>query len=282
VGDSVAFFGSDRDDFFVGGDGDDQLFGGEGDDVLRGGAGNDQIFGEGGDDELTGDAGNDTLDGGPGTDLLSYLAEGGSQGILLDLETQPDTVFDTFGDSDTIAGFERYEGSNNDDDMIGGAGSDELIGAGGDDTLDGRAGNDLLHGGRGADKLTGGEGDDRFFYAGPEDGGRVLGNVAVSISGASGDSLADFDVVGDDTLVIDGVAFGVAAVDGSNFGAIAAEYDGTNGAGSSAAWDNGEAAFIRDGEGNLIYDDNGAEEGYTIAAQDTEDQVNADDFQVVA
>ena len=282
VGDSVAFFGSDRDDFFVGGDGDDQLFGGDGNDVLRGGAGNDQIFGEGGDDELTGDAGDDTLDGGLGSDLLSYLSEGGSQGILLDLEAQPDTVIDTFGDSDTIAGFERYEGSDNDDNMTGGSGADELIGAGGNDTLNGRAGNDLLHGGRGADVLTGGDGDDRFFYAGPEDGGGVLGNVAVSISGASGDILADFDVVGDDTLVIDALAFGVTAVDASNFGTIAAEYDGANGAGSSTAWDNGEAAFIRDGDGNLIYDDNGAEDGYTIVAQDTEDRVSEDDVQVVA
>lgn len=279
AGNSVAFFGSDRDDFFVGGDGDDQLFGGGGNDVLRGGAGNDQIFGEGGDDELTGDAGDDTLDGGPGSDLLSYLAEGGSQGILLDLEAQPGTVIDTFGDTDTIAGFERYEGSGNDDSMIGGAGAEELIGAGGDDTLDGRAGNDLLRGGRGADDLTGGDGDDRFFYAGPEDGGEVLGNVAVSISGVSGDSLADFDVAGDDTLVIDGNAFGVTAVDASNFGTIVGEYDGTNGGGSSAAWDNGQAAFIRDGEGNLIYDDNGAEEGYTIVAQGAE-AVDADDFQV--
>ena len=67
--------------------------------------------------------------------------------------------------------------------MTGGSGAEELIGAGGNDRLDGRAGNDLLHGGRGADVLTGGEGADRFFYAGPEDGGEVLGNVAVSISG---------------------------------------------------------------------------------------------------
>nr|MDJ0972089.1 hypothetical protein [Kiloniellales bacterium] len=82
--------------------------------------------------------------------------------------------------------------------------------------------------------------------------------------------------------VIDALAFGVAAVDASNFGTIAGEYDGTNGAGSSTAWDNGEASFIRDGDGNLIYDDNGAEAGYTIVAEDTGDRVSEDDFEVVA
>ena len=274
AGDATVFIGAARDDSFTGGVFDDVLTGGAGDDVLSGGAGDDQIFGQEGDDTLNGGPGDDLLDGGEDNDTADYSDAVGGVEVRLELQGNPQDVGGGEG-LDTLVSIENLTGSGFDD---------RLFGDGADNRLSGGAGDDLLHGGLGRDELLGGAGDDRFAFGGPEDGGQVTTNISVSAANAAGifgDSLADFDVQGDDLLEIDVEAFDLLLVqDGVTFGEIAGEYDGTNGGGASAAWDAGQATFLKDGAGNLIYDDNGAEEGYTIVAQNA-DGVDADDIQTV-
>ncbi|WP_244520073.1 M10 family metallopeptidase C-terminal domain-containing protein [Sinorhizobium glycinis] len=74
-----------------------------------------------------------------------------------------------------------------------------LRGGAADDILDGRGGNDTLVGGAGDDWLTGGAGNDRFVFG-------------EEWSYGEGDVITDF-VRGQDKLVIDRGAFGIAAGD---------------------------------------------------------------------
>lgn len=150
--------GTDQADVIAGNDADNDIQGLAGDDLLQGGAGRDFI--EGG-------AGNDTIDGGDnpfefsGGDAASYRfdhEEGGSQGILADLNAG--TVIDTFGDTDTLIGIEEIRGSVFDDTITGGTGDEQLRGEDGNDSLVGGDGNDDISGGAGNDTLTGGVGGD--------------------------------------------------------------------------------------------------------------------------
>jgi Ca2+-binding RTX toxin-like protein len=59
-------------------------------------------------------------------------------------------------------GHDSWEGNDNADWVLGGAGNDYLGGRGGDDRLEGEAGRDVLEGGAGNDLLIGGSGDDRL------------------------------------------------------------------------------------------------------------------------
>ena len=148
------FYGSVFGDTLLGADASgDFLFGREGNDSLNGG---------GGDDALVGDAGNDTLAGGAGNDQLLYYRETGTRGVVVNLATGVAT--DTWGNTDSLSGFESIFGSVFGDTLIGGdtladqlfgrEGNDSLNGGGGDDVLVGDAGNDILAGGAGNDQLT--------------------------------------------------------------------------------------------------------------------------------
>ena len=55
---------------------------------------------------------------------------------------------------------ERFEGTNFDDEILGGGGNDTLFGRKGDDDLFGNSGNDKLYGKAGDDNLNGGSGND--------------------------------------------------------------------------------------------------------------------------
>ena len=162
--------------------------------------------------------------------------------------------------------------------FIGGARDDRYQGSEADTLLEGGDGDDILIGGGGMDTLVGGAGADIFFFQSPEDGAAVGQNLAVSVSGAAGDIIADFQVSQGDRIAVDGEAFGVTDITALNFATIEGEYDGTNGQGE--AYSNGDAAFLADGQGNLIYDQNGIAEGYTIVANVAEATLSEDSIQI--
>ncbi|MFT3987483.1 hypothetical protein [Aestuariivirga sp.] len=114
------------------------------DDLVAGrNPGNDTINGNGGDDYIKGDAGNDTLNGGADFDTLSYTESFydpyAYKGINLDVAAG--TVQDCWGGTDTISGFEAYEGSRFADVMTGSdAARERFYGLRGADTINGGGG----------------------------------------------------------------------------------------------------------------------------------------------
>ncbi len=100
-------------------------------------------------------------------------------------------------------------------DMVyGGAGVDTLNGGAGDDMLDGGEGNDSLTGGAGKDTLMGGAGDD--MLNGGADGATAAADVLTGGAGkdtftwGDGDTVTDFQVHGDDDIVLTGLVTVVA------------------------------------------------------------------------
>ncbi|MEO1109809.1 MAG: calcium-binding protein [Pseudomonadota bacterium] len=180
-------------DDISGGDGNDDLNGGSGNDIVSGGEGNDTISGGSGTDDLSGGAGNDWIRGGLGRDTMSGGAGddtiyfdnsdyfwnsgvpidiGGSGTDILIIETG--SRFNTSGLS--WYGFEKFQGADGDDRVVGndgtidywmdgGAGNDQLTGNAGNDTLLGGDGNDTLRGGAGQDEYSGGAGNDTIYFA---------------------------------------------------------------------------------------------------------------------
>jgi Ca2+-binding RTX toxin-like protein len=156
-----------------GGPGDDSLTGGSGDDaigiccqsfdLLEGGPGVDVVAAGGRDAVIDGGADSDTLVPGTGLDTLSYRSR--QSGVRVDLR-QPGSIGAIGGEGDSVGpGFERFEGSAGDDEIIAGGaplsasgwlGRDRLIGGSKDDTLDGGGDDDLIVGGAGNDVLDGG------------------------------------------------------------------------------------------------------------------------------
>ncbi|GAA0655121.1 VCBS domain-containing protein [Brevundimonas lenta] len=134
-------------DVITGTDGGEPLQGTAGDDVIDGGAGGDHIWGR---------AGADVLIGGDGVDLLRYDNESswGGRGISVNVNLATGIATDSYGDTDTISGFEGAYGTEYDDVLIGSAGNDEF---------GGREGNDIIDGGAGADMMFGEDGDDVIF-----------------------------------------------------------------------------------------------------------------------
>jgi len=78
------------------------------------------------------------------------------------------------------------EGTEGNDELVGGSGDDAFNGNGGNDFIAGEGGNDTLFGGSGNDYLEGGNGADTFVFSAPD-------------TGASFDTIADFEI-GVDTL----------------------------------------------------------------------------------
>ena len=136
--DSVALFGSDRDDTLTGTAAPESIY-------AR--AGNDRIDGAGGDDELDGGPGADVLIGSDGTDAVSYS---GPAPISITLDGQPNDG--ATGEGDNVA--------TDVEDLFGGDGPDRLSGDGGSNTIDGGGDDDRIDGGPGRDALFGGDGDD--------------------------------------------------------------------------------------------------------------------------
>ncbi len=107
--------GGTGNDILTGGAGADILDGGDDNDTLSGGDGNDTISGGNGNDTITGGAGNDTLNGGLGTDALTYAGETGGCGITINVSAG--TITDTYGNTDTVDGFETSQGSQYNDTL---------------------------------------------------------------------------------------------------------------------------------------------------------------------
>ncbi len=124
----------------------------------------DVISGDDGFNDIVGSGGNDTLSGGGGNaDRLRYQREeqleGSTGGINANLQTG--VVIDTFGDTDTVDGFEWVVGTSREDTIVAADGVDTFLqGRDGDDALYGGTGNDEIHGEGGADILSGGDGND--------------------------------------------------------------------------------------------------------------------------
>ena len=175
---------------------------------IVGGAGDDVLIAAGGDPfGLAGGAGHDQLLGGP-NDILRYDLEEAyrsavqATGVSVDLETG--TATDTFGDTDTLTGFDNVVGTTQDDVILGNSGNNRIHGHDGNDLLDGRAGDDIIIGGDGQDFIIGGTGNDVLTG----DGGNTRYADIFDFRGNAG-SLSDFghDVVTDFQTGLDTARF---------------------------------------------------------------------------
>ena len=191
------------DDKFFGGANSETVTDGDGSDAIILGGGNDTYFAAGatadGADRIAGGAGIDTYDASGATTELRVNLDTVNHGLAnvpgplytFDVVKSsatslvpPNPVGPVVGTgSDTITGFENFEGGNNKDIVFGNAaanvlsgngGADNLWGLGGNDTLEGGDGKDCIGGGAGKDSLTGGAGIDTFFYFLTSDSGNAL------------------------------------------------------------------------------------------------------------
>ncbi|MEY2535805.1 MAG: hypothetical protein QOF29_3715, partial [bacterium] len=201
------------DDTIDGGPDTDTIRGGAGDDIIHAGSAGDTVDGGGGDDEIFADSGPDTIRGGDGDDVVyvnngtaaraidcgpghdtlyinpSGSAGGGSNVVMLrdGRFVNCESVIEADAVTDPAKG-EKYlaqdaggtkQGTDRDDNLLGGVGADRILGLGGDDVvwgmrfadrdsslpdhLDGGPGNDTIYGGRGGrNTILGGPGDDRL------------------------------------------------------------------------------------------------------------------------
>ena len=223
----------------------DAYIGSGGDDLFVGSSGFDFFLATPGDDEYFGNGGGDTVD------FFILIFQEIDGGVTADLEAGTATyTLDGEFFTDQLDGISGLAGTNN------------------ADSLSGDNGDNFIRGGGGLDSLFGDDGDDTFAYDSLEDGQQVATNVAVA--GAGGDTIADFDVNGDDVFELDGTAFN--GLSGANLVTIGSAYDGTNSGVASGA------ALIQDSNNNLIYDEDVQTEGYTILANPGT-ALNADDIE---
>jgi Ca2+-binding RTX toxin-like protein len=130
------------------GAGNADMYGREGNDVLRAGDGQDWLYGGQGVDRYFGDA---------GYDFVSFWD--GAHGVKIDLTRISGQVRDDgFGNIETAAGVEGWDGSDFGDIMLGGETAVTFYGQNGNDSLTGGAGDDSIWGGDGLDTLQGGAG----------------------------------------------------------------------------------------------------------------------------
>lgn len=185
------------------------------DDTLEGNAGHDTMSGGIGSDILVGGSAGDTLEGDDGSDNLHGGAGDGSTSGIISSYDENGVRYDQYGNilpedddillggagTDTLtgsAGHDTLDGGDADDILNGGSGSDALYGGAGSDDLSGGSQADTLSGGEGDDQLNGGSGDDAMFGdAGQDDLSGGSGNDALD-GGSGADVLAGGS--GDDTL----------------------------------------------------------------------------------
>lgn len=184
-------------DEIYGGGGDDLIHGLAGDDLIDGGADADLIYAGSGIDTVIASEGEDRLYGGSNYDTFDASGlGGGATGVVVDLRNEQVLLPD--GTRQFITNFERIEGTDRDDFLVGDADGNDLRGGSGADTLNGREGADFLRGHGGDDDLNGGTQDD-FLFGG--NGSDLLngnfGNDTLD-GGADDDSLYGFD--GNDVL----------------------------------------------------------------------------------
>jgi hypothetical protein len=116
-----------------------------------------------------------------------------------------------------------------------------------------------------------------FRFPSPEDGTQAAANGPAD--SVQGDLILDFTQSDGDSISLSGTAFNISNIEaGVNFLTLAEDYNGANAGGSDNAWLSGAPCLIFDGN-QLIYDDNGAEAGYTVLATfDTEVTLTIDDI----
>jgi VCBS repeat-containing protein len=264
----VSLVGSGNADSVTGGSGADTLRGQGGADSLSGGGGNDQLFGGAGNDTMTGGAGIDRFTVDAGTDVITDLAAGGvdvvivSAGATLQATLAADWVATAASSNAGVAnlstaGFDvnlgaaagslgwNVSASTADAVMLTGSRrADVLTGGAGADTLIGGAGNDTLVGGGGADRLMGGADHDRLAVADGAfhsvDGGTGTDTLALMASGLTLEltgsltprvtSIERFDLTGfgDNTLLIDRLAL-LSATELRTAGQVSIAVDGNAG-----------------------------------------------------
>lgn len=137
---------------------------------LRGG--NDVYDGRGGHvtGTVLGGAGNDTYKLSDAATVLSELAGGGVDTVVVSVDYVLGAQIERLvlagnailGGGNDLAN--TLTGNGRDNLLFGGLGDDTLQGGAGDDILRGGDGEDVLTGGRGLDVMYGGSGDDRFVF----------------------------------------------------------------------------------------------------------------------
>lgn len=197
------------------------------DETLAGTSAADTINGLDGADRISGGDGADTIDGGNGTDIVDYLADGGTQGVIVNLSAStivvggvtvlPGQAVDTFGATDTLLNIENIRGTFHNDTLYGNDGANSLDGVGGADTLVGGGGNDIYfadsndtiieNAGGGIDEVRN-PGSTYVLPANVENLWSIVGTPLnftgnelnnVITTGSANDSLTGLD--GDDTLI---------------------------------------------------------------------------------
>jgi Ca2+-binding RTX toxin-like protein len=256
----VSLTGSVRNDTITGGHGWDTLIGGGGNDSLLGEAGNDRLTGGTGDDTMTGGAGVDRFVVDAGYDVITDLASGGndlllvSAGAVVRATLRSDWIASSnvINDGQAIIDLIEFDvnlsaatgiglwvvnlagsggasrvviGSGQRDYLHTSEGWDSLVGNAGDDTLVSSGGQDTLIGGAGVDSLVGGMGDDLLT------GGLDVDRFRVD---AGTDTITDLGFGGPDALIIAAGATANATI-GGHWVASA----GSNNAGTANVFANG-------------------------------------------
>jgi Ca2+-binding RTX toxin-like protein len=108
-------------------------------------------------ESFVGRSGADTINGGAGFDTVRYDRDGGSRGVVANLELG--TATDTHGFTDTLISIESAAGTAFADTLVGGEGDN------------------LFRGGAGADVIAARGGFDTLDYSGEGGGGRVVVNL---------------------------------------------------------------------------------------------------------
>ncbi len=121
------------------------------------------LFGDAGDDTIavTTIIDGDGFDGGDGIDTANWSGSLLEFGGLYNLAAGVATSL--LGLTETMAGFESFVGTPNQDTVIGTSGDNTLRGGAGNDYIIGGDGNDTLYGDGGVNTLQGGFGDDIYY-----------------------------------------------------------------------------------------------------------------------
>ena len=225
----------------------------------------------------------DTFTGEGDADWVSYAGSTDTNGVRVDLSTDPVTVSGGAA-GDTLSGINNLIGSDygdiltgNDVDSIlrGGAGDDYVYGEGGTDTLEGGEGDDTIGGGEGADIIDGGADTDIAVYGGAGEGVRVSlllqGQPQQDFDGTRGFTANDNDAVGD-------ILTNIENIGGSNYNDWLTGDDNANeiqgGDGNDRLAGGGGDDTLRGGEGSdtLIGGDGVDRDTYIFGSNDGTDK----------